>query len=312
MTDKGGILKVSAIRGLIALGVFVIVGIGLALHTGTGTLSSMGVGIVASICPLGALESFFGTWAFVPRALIALVAVTIIVVIVGKAFCAWACPVPHIQNLFKTKKRRQIEEQARRESSLLALSSYQAESHIPTKPTFDTRYVVMGGALLSTAIFGFPVFCLVCPVGLSFATFILLWRFVQFNEITGGLLIFPAVLLIEVVLLRTWCMKLCPLGALLSLVSRFNKTWRPSVDTSACLRNKDEVPCATCSAVCPEYADPHSDLGERSMVECVKCHNCADSCPAHAITFPFFKPKAKAETTRETDLSETICKKTGR
>lgn len=39
---------------------------------------------------------------------------------------------------------------------------------------FDSRHAVLGGALLTTAVFGFPVFCLVCPVGLTFAAVALL------------------------------------------------------------------------------------------------------------------------------------------
>ena len=40
----------------------------------------------------------------------------------------------------------------------------------------DSRHYVLGGALLSTAVFGFPVFCLVCPIGLTFATVLVVWR----------------------------------------------------------------------------------------------------------------------------------------
>ena len=146
---------------------------------------------------------------------------------------------------------------------------------------------MLGGALLSTAIFGFPVFCLVCPVGLTFATFIVLWRFVQFNEPTWGLLVFPAVIVLEVVVLRKWCGRICPLGALLSLVSTFNRRFRPTVDSKACLRDVEDVGCKACAQACPELIDPYADLGNRSMTECVKCRSCADACPARAITLPF-------------------------
>ncbi|MFR1638333.1 MAG: 4Fe-4S binding protein [Eggerthellaceae bacterium] len=69
-------------------------------------------------------------------------------------------------------------------------------------------------ALLSTAVFGFPVFCLICPVGLTFATLIAVWRLFQFNEVALSLLVFPAMLALEVLVLRKWCSRFCPLGAL--------------------------------------------------------------------------------------------------
>lgn len=97
------------------------------------------------------------------------------------------------------------------------------------------RNWVLGGALLSTAVFGFPVFCLICPVGLTFATLIAVWRLFQFNEVALSLLVFPAMLALEVLVLRKWCSRFCPLGALLSLASRLNRTFRP-------VSNEGDVP----------------------------------------------------------------------
>lgn len=301
--------KASTVRALVALGVFVVVAIGLVFHTGVGTLSSLGYEAIAAICPLGALESLLGTWTFVPRALIALGAIVLIVVVVGKAFCAWMCPVPHLQDFFKTKKRRKLEADERQQAAEYAHANYENDTDVaqPRIPV-DTRHAVLGGALLSTAIFGFPVFCLVCPIGLTFATFIGLWRLVQFNEPTWGLLAFPAILLIEVLLLRRWCMKICPLGALFSLISAANKTLRPAVNRDRCLRDVDGVSCDVCAMTCPEHIDPHSDKGKRPLAECIKCRGCADACPVHAITFPF-KPRKQPEpktTQRNRNLKKRL------
>ena len=142
----------------------------------------------------------------------------------------------------------------------------------------DSRHAVLGGALLSSALFGFPVFCLVCPVGLSFATLAAIWHLFQFNETTWGLIAFPLILVLEVVLLRKWCFNFCPLSALVSLISRANPTFKPTVDSKACLRTKG-IDCQTCVNVCPERVDPHSD----TIPECSKCHVCVESCPAKAI-----------------------------
>lgn len=50
----------SVLRKITIALVFVVVVLGLAFHTGTGTLSSTGWDYVAAICPLGALEAMLG------------------------------------------------------------------------------------------------------------------------------------------------------------------------------------------------------------------------------------------------------------
>lgn len=126
----------------------------------------------------------------------------------------------------------------------------------PARRRGDSRNWVLGGALLSTAVFGFPVFCLICPVGLTFATLIAVWRLFQFNEVALSLLVFPAMLALEVLVLRKWCSRFCPLGALLSLVSRLNKTFRPVSNEATCLRSSKGEPCHQCADVCPEGHRP--------------------------------------------------------
>ena len=127
-------------------------------------------------------------------------------------------------------------------------------------------------------MFGFPVFCLVCPVGLTFATLIGLWHLFQFNETSWGLILFPAILAIEVLVLRKWCVNICPISALVSLISNANRTLRPRVDRAACLRERG-IDCRACVDACPEQVDPHS----ARIPECSKCGACIASCPAQAI-----------------------------
>jgi ferredoxin-type protein NapH len=153
----------------------------------------------------------------------------------------------------------------------------------------DSRHVVLGGALLSTAVFGFPVFCLVCPVGLTFATIIAFWRLVGFNEPTLSLLVFPAILIIEVLFLKKWCLRFCPLGAVMSLMSIPNRLFRPKVDLDKCLRTQG-IPCTVCVDSCSEELDPHYAQG---MHECTKCGECKDNCPAGAITIGFLPTPTK-------------------
>ncbi|WP_297674079.1 4Fe-4S binding protein [Slackia sp.] len=303
---KTGRMKTSTKRTVVFVAVFVLVGVGLAFSTGTGTLSAIGVGQIAAICPLGALEAMFGAWAFLPRALLLFAGIALVAIVFGKAFCGWVCPVPHFQRFFTTKKAKAAEHDERVQAAKKSVVAWREGCEERTKPALDSRHAVLGATLLSAAVFGFPVFCLICPVGLTFATFILMWRFVQFNEPTIGLLVFPAILIVEFVVLRRWCHKICPLGALLSLLARGNKTFRPTVDRSLCLRC-DGVACETCASVCPEHIDPYADAGERSMVECTKCKTCAQACPVSAIRFPL-RPAAMRDASSQ-DRGEATLEK---
>lgn len=267
----------------------------LAFRIGTGTPSAFGIDAIAAVCPLGALETMAGAKDVMLHPLLLFVAVVAIIVLVGKAFCAWLCPVPWLQKLVRPKPSRKPAEPSAGGSSCgpscgsSCGPSCAAEGACPScalAPVggkrdgfrLDTRHATLLGALGATAVFGFPVFCLVCPVGLTFATLIGLWHLFQFNETSWGLILFPAILAIEVLVLRKWCVNICPISALVSLISNANRTLRPRVDRTACLRERG-IDCRACVDACPEQVDPHS----ARIPECSKCGACIASCPAQAI-----------------------------
>ena len=254
-----------------------LVGVGLAVHSGTGTPSAWGIADIAAICPLGAIEAAIASRTIVPPLALGLLISVLIVVLVGRAFCAWGCPVPLLRRLFGLKEKPA-------DKPVLAQRD----------GVNDSRNWVLGATVLTTAAFGFPVFCLICPVGLTVATFVALWRLLQLSEVTLSLVVFPLILVLEVVLLRKWCHRFCPLGALLSLVSRLNRTFRPAVTTSDCLQCSG-ASCSRCAEVCPEGIDLHHPEASVSMAECTKCGECKTACPVGAISFPFLSKRAGAK-----------------
>ena len=264
----------------------------IALFAGwqTGTLCSVGYDAIAYICPLGALEAIFGSWAFVPRVLICLAVVVIVALVFGKAFCSWVCPVAPLSDLLRGKKAREKDECERTQAAHRVLERWsdtnaaQAEKHKPFRSRVDGRHVVLAGSLASAAVCGFPVFCLVCPIGLTFASAIALYRLIGFNEPAIEVLVFPALLVLELTVLRKWCHRFCPVCALLSLLSRGNRTFKPHVDASMCARHAGSS-CAACAQACPEHIDPCADLGDRSLAECTRCGACVNTCPAKALSF---------------------------
>lgn len=264
----------------------------IALFAGwqTGTLCSVGYDAIAYICPLGALETIFGSWAFVTRVLICLAVVVIVALVFGKAFCSWVCPVAPLSDLLRGRKAREKDECERTQAAHRVLERWsdtnaaQAEKHKPFRSRVDGRHVVLAGSLASAAVCGFPVFCLVCPIGLTFASAIALYRLIGFNEPAIEVLVFPALLVLELTVFHKWCHRFCPVGALLSLLSRGNRTFKPHVDASMCARHAGSS-CAACAQACPEHIDPCADLGDRSLAECTRCGACVNTCPAKALSF---------------------------
>ena len=158
----------------------------------------------------------------------------------------------------------------------------------------DSRHGILAAALGSTLVFGFPVFCLICPIGLTFATVLLVMRLFAFGDTTWTVLAFPAIIAIEVLLLPKWCQRFCPLGALLSLFSGLNRTFRPRIDSEKCLLEGRGLSCNLCERACPEGINLHDvAAGETTLNDCSKCRACADVCPEHAITFPFLPNKGR-------------------
>ena len=318
-------------RGWVALACVAFVLVGMAFHVGIGTPSAFGIQQISAICPLGALETMAGAKGVMLHPLLLFALVVVLIVLVGKAFCAWMCPVPWLQKFFRPKKRAaSAKDAAGREATAQSAAGHDApascgdsavgstqaeaaepeETHSACAPSacaacagasacakalapvggardgvrLDSRHAVLVGTLASAAVFGFPVFCLICPVGLTFATIIGLWNLVQFNEPTWALIIFPIILIAEVTVLRKWCSKICPISALDSLLSNLNATLRPRVKADACLRSRG-VDCHACVDACPEQLDPHS----RRIPECSKCGKCVEACPAKAIGIKLLK-----------------------
>lgn len=154
--------------------------------------------------------------------------------------------------------------------------------------TEKTPYWILGGALASSAVFGFPVFCLICPVGLTFALTVALWRLFEFNETNWAILWFAGFLVLELLVLRRWCSRFCPLGALWTLASRLNRFFRPKAREDLCTRMTHGVPYTICRDVCPEGIDPASVANDPMLLaRCTKCGACAAACPTGAVHFPF-------------------------
>lgn len=305
-------MKTQRLRIIIPLVLLAVAGIGFVLHTGTGTLSALGWQSVSVLCPLGALGTLIASKTFVPHVLVSLVIAVIGIVLLGRAFCAWACPVPLIGKLRTVFSRQQSPSTSTKSDVATPLSAEEKKAlktacgaHRHAAPA-DSRHIILGGALLSAAIFGFPVFCLICPIGLSFALVFVLIMLFGTGDVTWSVVVIPALLLVEVVFFRKWCSHICPLSSLMSLIGRANRTFRPTIDDSACLETSQGAHCGKCAEVCEAGINPRHPQQGTSWQECTKCRACVESCPGGAITMPFL-PKASGT---KPDAAGTDCRKT--
>ena len=308
------------LRIAIPIIVMAVLAVAYALHLPLGSLSNFGWETISVLCPLGALTTMLASKTLIPHALISLVIAVVAILLLGRAFCGWICPTPVLSRLryaftSKSKLKAKEEEAAAQDNAgqssdkieltdadrALLKSACRGHGSCASKGTLDSRHLVLGGTLLSAAIFGFPVFCLICPIGLTFATIVLLMLLFGVGDLTLGVIVAPIILLIEVVFFRKWCSHICPLSAIMSLVGKANRTFVPTIDDSKCLETSKGIACGKCSQVCEVKIDPrHPELGSH-MSECIKCRACVEACPGHAISMPLI---ARAKKLEASDVTE--------
>lgn len=100
---------------------------------------------------------------------------------------------------------------------------------------------------------------------------------------------------------RLFCNTLCPVGALLSLVSRYS-FFRISFDKTACTH------CGNCEHTCKaEAIDSQHLIVDTSR--CVDCFNCVSSCAKGGLQYrfkPFFQKEQRQDKTSDNLVEKTV------
>lgn len=128
----------------------------------------------------------------------------------------------------------------------------------------------------------------------------------HFENAFTHILIFVLILLLNLIAFRFWCNYICPLGALLALLSKFS-IFRVKVNTSRC------TSCKLCENTCCGACNPQNE--SKNIGECLACFNCLPKCKEDAIDTGFktpqvveifnSRPEKKKETIRNTRRQAT-------
>jgi polyferredoxin len=240
------------------------------------------------------LRSLTLFWPFV--LLVLTIGIMILIcIIVGKALCAWACPIGLFQDVITRI----------REGLRLKTKEFSLRSH---NKLVGVKYAVLFLVIVSAASIGISVFfdnmvanlyishfpegtsqvapyCQFCPTPVVYYISNTLFMGappdisnpVNFAMMSMFIFFFIGAIIIP----RFWCRYFCPLGALSSV---FNKTSVFSIqkDQSKCTK------CNYCVNSCPTRVQKIRDEDKDNNVtdlNCDFCLECIESCPEKALSF---------------------------
>ncbi len=254
------IARVKRVRHLVQLGVAVLILVAAVLHqtSGSGETPS-----VDALCPFGGVETLI-TWLTTgelisrthPSNLILGLAVLVAAVLVGNAFCGWICPFGALQDALAWVRRR------------LGLPTLRVPRRADRILRYG-RFVVLGLVVYLSVHTARLWFADYDPYATAFG---LGWLFefdlaAMWPALAITLLVLAASLLVE----RFWCLYLCPLGAVFSLVGHLS-ILRIRRAPSTC------TDCALCNRACPVGIEP-SKAQPFVSSDCIGCMDCVTACP---------------------------------
>lgn len=187
---------------------------------------------------------------------------TFYLVIGGRVFCSWVCPVNMITDAANYLRRK---------IGVDALPSRQSVSR-------KMRYWVLALSLILSFIMGVTAFEFISPISM-------VHRGIIFGLGFGWAAMLIIFLFDLFVLKNGWCGHVCPLGGFYSLLGNFSLIRVHHTEENCTL-------CMKCKVVCPEHQVLHM-VGKQSLPvlsgECTNCARCIEVCDDDALGFSIRK-----------------------
>ena len=176
----------------------------------------------------------------------------------GRAFCSWVCPVNMITDLANYLRRK--------------FGFNQIQKKQPASR--NIRYWVIAISFVISFFMGIAAFELISPISM-------IHRGIIFGLGFGWAAMLVIFLFDLFVLKNGWCGHICPLGGFYSLVGRFSliRVHHNADNCTACMK---------CKEVCPENQVLHMVTKTSIPVlsgECTNCGRCVEVCDDDALNF---------------------------
>lgn len=269
------------------------------------------------ICPVGGLQTLLTSKVTIQLLLPTLVALFLFLIpifLLGNVFCSWACPLGTIIDAFdkgverfmpKINMKREERVERNKEKSKTA----EHRLVCPTCPfgrllankNATVANGVLASALVGSAVLQFPVFCTICPIGITTKG---MFHLKALTSITGRMMpiiielgAIPAIaILASLREKRYWCRKICPVGASLNMAGALSPLFKPTVKADKCVMKECPKTCEDyhldycgacrqidqnrCERACPQGINL---LDKGSLAKCTKCLECYIQCDYDAV-----------------------------
>jgi len=198
--------------------------------------------------------------------------------VIGRFFCGWICPFGALHQFSgyiahgKKPKREKIRLNSYRKI-------YVIKYYILILFLVMAVFPVSGGSLMTGLLDPLPLFTrsmnlVLLPV-LDGSWHVTSAAGRWYEEGLFILIVFAALVLLNLVIPRFFCRVLCPLGALMAIFSRL-AIWKIGQNKNACTE------CGLCDSSCEGGCEPS---GQIRQAECVLCFNCLHDCQHGTISY---------------------------
>ncbi len=224
----------------------------------------------AASCPIGSLQAVIASskfqFAYYVTGILILIGV-----LLGRVVCGFLCPFGWFQELLHKIPTRKF---STKKFHILTYLKY---------AVLLLFVIVLPMTVVNEVGMGDPFFCkYICPAGILEGGIPLSAADAGIRASLGWLFTWKSCILLGVIVLsvffyRPFCKWLCPLGAFYGIFNRIS-VYRIQVDREKC------TACGACSRVCKMDVDV---TRSPNSAECIRCGDCAASCPHRAISKTF-------------------------